>query len=50
VDLADALEVAIQIDYVVGDPTVKVKDAEYSQDSKRMLEIGLKQEQVTIKH
>jgi bacterioferritin (cytochrome b1) len=33
-----------------GDPNVKVKDAEYSQDSKRMLEIDLKQEQVTIKH
>ncbi len=49
-DLADALEVARQIDYVGGDPTVKVKDAEYSQDSRRMLVIGLKQEQVIIKH
>jgi hypothetical protein len=29
-DLADALEVARQIDYVGGDPTVKVKDTEYS--------------------
>ena len=48
-ELAHALEVARQIDYLGGDPTVKVKDAEYSQDSKRMLEIGLKQEQVTIK-
>jgi hypothetical protein len=29
VGLADALEVARQIDYVDGDPTVKVKDTEY---------------------
>jgi bacterioferritin len=49
-ELAHLLEVARQIDYLGGDPTVKVKDAEYSQDSKRMLEIDLKQEQVTIKH
>jgi bacterioferritin len=49
-ELAHPLEVARQIDYLGGDPTVKVKDAEYSQDSKRMLEIDLKQEQVTIKH
>ena len=49
-DLAHALEVARQIDYLGGDPTVTVKDAEYSQDSKRMLEIDLKQEQETIKH
>jgi bacterioferritin len=49
-ELAHTLEVARQIDYLGGDPTVKVKDAEYSQDSKRMLEIDLKQEQVTIKH
>ena len=48
--MADALEVARQIDDLGGDPTVKVKDAEYSQDSRRMLEIDLKQEQVTIKH
>jgi bacterioferritin len=48
-ELAHALEVAKQIDYLGGDPTVKVKDAEYSQDSKRMLEIDLKQEQETIK-
>src|SRR5712692_8213570 len=44
-ELAHALEVARQIDYLGGDPTVKVKDAEYSQDSKKMLEIDLKQEQ-----
>jgi bacterioferritin len=39
-ELAHALEVARQIDYLAGDPTVKVKDAEYSQDSKRMLEMA----------
>jgi bacterioferritin len=49
-ELAHALEVARQIDYLGGDPAVAVKDAEYSQDSKRMLEIDLKQEQETIKH
>jgi bacterioferritin len=49
-ELPHPLEVARQIDYLGGDPNVKVKDAEYSQDSKRMLEIDLKQEQVTIKH
>src|SRR6266568_8644737 len=49
-ELAHALDVARQIDYLGGDPTVKVKDAEYSQDSKKPLEIDLKQEQETIKH
>jgi bacterioferritin len=49
-ELAHALEVARQIDYLGGDPTVMLKDAEYSQGSKRMLEIDLKQEQETIKH
>src|SRR4026207_1136364 len=49
-ELAHALEVAKQIDYLGGDPTVTVKDAEYSEDSKRMLEIDLKQEQETIKN
>jgi bacterioferritin len=49
-ELAHALEVARQIDYLGGDPTVVVKNAEYSQDSKRMLEIDLKQEQETIKN
>jgi bacterioferritin len=48
-ELAHALQIARQIDYLGGDPTVEVKDAEYSQDSKRMLEIDLKQEQETIK-
>src|SRR6478736_8953377 len=36
-ELAHALEVARQIDYLGGDPTVTVKNAEYSQDSKKML-------------
>jgi len=49
-ELAHALEVARQIDYLGGDPTVIVRDAEYSQDSKSMLEIDLKQEQETIKN
>ena len=49
-ELAHALEVARQIDYLGGDPTVIVRDAEYSQDSKKMLEIDLKQEQETIKN
>src|SRR6188472_1748903 len=49
-ELAHALEVAKQIDYLGGDPTVTVKDAEYSQDSKKMLEIDLKQEQETIRN
>ena len=49
-ELAHALEVARQIDYLGGDPTVTIKDAEYSQDSKKMLEIDLKQEQETIKN
>ena len=48
-ELAHALEVAKQIDYLGGDPTVKGKDAEYSQDSKSMLEIDLRAEQETIK-
>src|SRR6476661_9841192 len=49
-ELAHALEVARQIDYLCGDPTVTVKDAKYSEDSKKMLEIDLKQEQETIKN
>jgi bacterioferritin len=49
-ELAHALEVARQIDYLGGDPTVEVKGAEYSQDSKKMLEIDLLQEQETIKN
>jgi bacterioferritin len=49
-ELAHALEVARQIDYLGGDPTVEVRNAEYSQDSKKMLEIDLLQEQETIKN
>src|SRR5689334_21546849 len=48
-ELAHALEVARQIDYLGGDPTVKAKEAEYSEDSKTMLEIDLRAEQETIK-
>ena len=44
-----AREVAKQIDYLGADPTVKGKEAEYSQDSKTMLEIDLRAEQETIK-
>ena len=49
-ELAHALEVARQIDYLGGDPTVKSKEAEYSDDSKTMLEIDLRAEQETIKN
>src|SRR5919205_3372664 len=49
-ELAHALEVARQIDYLGGDPTVKAKEAEYSDDSKTMLEIDLRAEQETIKN
>src|SRR5919202_6703013 len=49
-ELAHALEVARQIDYLGGDPTMKDKEAEYSQDSKTMLEIDLRAEQETIKN
>jgi bacterioferritin len=49
-ELSHALEVARQIDYLGGDPTVKPKDAEFSQDSKTMLEIDLRAEQETIKN
>ncbi|HEY5737425.1 MAG TPA: ferritin-like domain-containing protein, partial [Nitrososphaeraceae archaeon] len=41
-ELAHALAVAKQIDYLGGDPTIKSEDAEYSQDSKTMLEIDLR--------
>ena len=49
-ELAHALEVARQIDYLGGDPTVKGKEAEYSDDPRRMLEIDLRAEQDTIKN
>src|ERR1051325_8034457 len=44
-ELAHALEVARQIDYLGGFPTVKPKDSEYSEDSKTMLVIDLRSEQ-----
>ena len=43
-ELKHALKIAKQIDYLGGDPTVKTKEAGYSQDSKTMLEIDLKSE------
>ena len=49
-ELVHALEVAKQIDYLGADPTVKGKEAEYSQDSRTMLEIDLRAEQETIKN
>lgn len=49
-ELAHALEVARQIDYLGGTPTVKSKEAEFSDDSRKMLEIDLKAEQETIKN
>ncbi len=49
-ELAHALEVSRQIDYLGGDPTMKSKEAEYSKDSKTMLEMDLRAEQETIKN
>src|SRR6476469_6867826 len=49
-ELAHALEVSRQIDYLGGDPTIKGKEAEYSEDSRTMLEIDLRGEQETIKN
>lgn len=49
-ELAHALEISRQIDYLGGDPTMKSKEAEYSKDSKTMLEMDLKAEQETIKN
>ena len=49
-ELEHALEVAKQIDYLGGDPTMKGEEAEYSQDSRTMLEIDLRAEQETIKN
>jgi bacterioferritin len=48
-ELAHAIEVARQIDYLGGEATVKGKDAESSKNSRKMLEIDLKDEQITIK-
>lgn len=49
-ELGHALEVARQVDYLGGDPTMKPKEAEYSDDSKTMLEMDLRAEQETIKN
>src|SRR5438445_12537711 len=49
-ELGHALEVARQIDYLGGDPTVKGKEAEFWNDSKKMLEIDLRGEEETIKN
>jgi bacterioferritin len=49
-ELGHALEVARQIDYLGGNPTVVGKEAESSSDSKKMLEIDLRGEQETIKN
>ncbi|MGA2876441.1 MAG: ferritin-like domain-containing protein [Nitrososphaerales archaeon] len=47
-ELAHALEIARQVDYLGGKPTVTGKQAEFSNDSKKILEIDLKDEQNTI--
>ena len=49
-ELAHALEVARQVDYLGGDPSVTPKQAEFSNESRKMLEIDLKDEQITIKN
>ena len=49
-ELSHALEVAKQIDYLGGEPTVIAKEAGFSDDSKTMLEIDLKSEQETIQN
>jgi hypothetical protein len=43
-ELAQALDVAKQIDYLGADPTAKGKEAEYFQDSRMMLQIDLRAE------
>jgi bacterioferritin len=48
-ELEHALEVARQIDYLGGEPTVVGAPAEYSSESREMLEIDLRAEQETIK-
>jgi bacterioferritin len=48
-ELDHALKIAREIDYLGGEPTVIGKAAEYSKDSKKMLEIDLRAERETIK-
>lgn len=47
-ELSHALELARQIDYLGGRPALKPVDAEFSEDSKTMLQIDLKDEQQTV--
>ncbi len=49
-ELEHALKVAKQIDYLGGTPTMKGKEAEFSENSKEMLEIDLRAEQETVKN
>ena len=49
-ELAHALTIARQIDYLGGEPTIRVNNPEYSKESRRMLEIDLKAEQETIEN
>ncbi len=49
-ELAHALEIARQIDYLGGDPTVVPAAAEFSTESDEMLRIDLRGEQETIKN
>jgi bacterioferritin len=49
-ELAHAIEVARQIDYLGGRASVTPKQAELPEDSKAMLEVDLRDEQVTIKN
>jgi bacterioferritin len=49
-ELEHALDVARQINYLGGNPTVRGKEAETSDDPRAMLEIDLRAEQETIKN
>jgi bacterioferritin len=49
-ELAHALEVARQIDYLGGKATVSPKPVEFPDESERMLEADLEAERVTIKN
>jgi bacterioferritin len=49
-ELAHALELARQIDYLGGSPTVKMVPAQTSEDSRKMLEIDLQAERDTIQN
>ncbi len=49
-ELSHALELARQIDYLGGRPTVRMVPAQTSDDSRKMLEIDLQAERDTIKN